>query len=88
VRRGLDAEDILATVRNQVEVEAFTAEDALAVTELHPHTTRTGLSLGDRACLALARRLGVSALTAEQAWGKLKLDVSVEVIRTPRPRSP
>jgi PIN domain nuclease of toxin-antitoxin system len=88
VRRGRDAEGILATVREQVEVEAFTAEDALAAAELHPHTTRAGLSLGDRACLALARRLGVPALTAEQAWDKLKLDITVEVIRVSRQRRP
>lgn len=88
VRRGLDADGILATVRDQVEVEPFTSVDALAAAELYPHTTRVGLSLGDRACLALARRLGVPALTAEQAWRKLKLDVSVEVIPTPRQRSP
>lgn len=88
VRRGLDAEGILATVRDQLEVEAFTAEDALAAAELYPHTTRAGLSLGDRACLALARRRGVPALTAEQAWAHLKLDVSVKVIRTARQRSP
>jgi PIN domain nuclease of toxin-antitoxin system len=83
VRRGLDAEGILATVRDQVELEPFAAQDAMAAAELHRDTTRAGLSLGDRACLALARRLGVPAVTAEQAWAKLKLDVSVEVIRTP-----
>lgn len=88
VRRGLDAEGILASVRDQVELEPFTAEDALAAAELHRHTTRAGLSLGDRACLALARRLGVPALTAEQPWAKLKLDVPVEVIRTPGQPSP
>ena len=88
VRRGLDAEGILAIVRDQLAVEVFTAEDSLAAAALHPHTTRAGLSLGDRACLALARRLEAPALTAEHAWANLKLDVSVEVIRHPRQRSP
>jgi PIN domain nuclease of toxin-antitoxin system len=42
-----------------------------------------GLSLGDRMCLAQARRLGASALTADRAWAlaAAALDVSVEMIR-------
>lgn len=35
-------------------------------------TPTGGLSLGDRCCLALARRLGASAiLTADRAWSGL-----------------
>ncbi|MDR2320494.1 type II toxin-antitoxin system VapC family toxin [Microbacterium sp. NPDC089698] len=30
----------------------------------------SGLSLGDRLCLALADRLGAPALTADRAWGE------------------
>ena len=37
-----------------------------------------GLSLGDRACLALAIRLNARVSTADSAWAKL--DISVEVI--------
>ena len=39
------------------------------------------LSFGDRACLALARRLGLPALTAERAWAELDLGIPVEVFR-------
>ena len=31
--------------------------------------TRSGLSLGDRLCLALTQRLGGTAWTADAAWG-------------------
>jgi ribonuclease VapC len=45
-------------------------------------TTRSyGLSLGDRACLALAMRESVPVLTADRVWAKLKLNVEVRVIR-------
>jgi ribonuclease VapC len=39
------------------------------------------LSLGDRACLALAQTLGATALTADSIWGTFSLGVSVELIR-------
>lgn len=55
----------------------FAAEDALATAELWPHTREHGLSPGDRACLALARRLERPALTADRAWKTLDLDLEI-----------
>ncbi len=48
---------------------------------LRPPTQSLGLSLGDRACLALARQRGLPALTTERAWANLQLGVTVQVIR-------
>lgn len=59
----------------------FTAEDALAAAELWAHTRPHGLSLGDRACLALAQRLQRPVLTSDQAWKQLELDVELQMIR-------
>ncbi|MDR7304639.1 PIN domain-containing protein [Haloactinomyces albus] len=59
----------------------FAGEDALATAELWPRTHAHGLSLGDRACLALAHRLDRPALTADQAWKTLDLDVEIQLIR-------
>ena len=64
-----------------VEVFPFTGEDALEVARLRALTRAYGLSFGDRACLALARRLGLPALTAERAWAELDLGIPVEVLR-------
>jgi ribonuclease VapC len=41
----------------------------------------SGLSLGDRACLALAARENLPAITADSRWLKLKLPVDVGVVR-------
>jgi PIN domain nuclease of toxin-antitoxin system len=51
------------------------------VARLRALTRAYGLSFGDRACLALARRLGLPALTAERAWAELDLGIPVEVLR-------
>lgn len=48
---------------------------------LHEVTQRKNISLGDRACLALAERLKLPILTADRAWAKLDLDLTIELIR-------
>lgn len=48
---------------------------------LLPLTKTIGLSLGDRACLALAESLGIPALTSDRAWATLNLGIQVELIR-------
>jgi PIN domain nuclease of toxin-antitoxin system len=83
VRRGQNPGRILAPVCEQVDVEPFTAADAVSAAALYPQTTPIGLSLGDRACLALASRLNASAVTAEHAWSGLNLGIKVQLI-TPR----
>lgn len=65
----------------QVTVEPFTADDALSAGLLRLTTRSAGLSLGDRACLALAARLGVPALTTDRQWASVVTSVTVEVIR-------
>ena len=60
-----------------ISLEPFTADDAERAADLWDSTRAAGLSLGDRACLALAQRLAVTAVTADRAW--LELDVGVDV---------
>ncbi len=59
----------------------FEPGDAYAAGALRAATRRFGLSFGDRACLTLARRLGLPVLTADRAWATLDLGITVEVIR-------
>ena len=56
---------------------------AIEVGLMRPTTDQAGLSLGDRMCLALAKRAGATALTADRAWNKIaaRLGVDVELIR-------
>ncbi len=44
-------------------------------------TRDLGVSLGDRACLALAMRMDRPALTADRTWTRLQLPVRVELVR-------
>jgi len=51
-----------------VKLEPFTEADSWRAAVLRPITRGLGLSLGGRACLALAHRLGALALTADPSW--------------------
>lgn len=66
-----------------LQVVAFEEADAPRVGDLRPTTRAKGLSLGDRACLALAARTGAPVLTTDRIWGDLgsRIDVEVRVIR-------
>lgn len=55
------------------EITDFSAELAWETAKLRLLTKQYGLSLGDRACLALAIKLNVPAVTADKEWSKLKL---------------
>ncbi|WP_038058605.1 type II toxin-antitoxin system VapC family toxin [Thermus amyloliquefaciens] len=78
VREELVREGLLDRV---LQVFPFTEEDAVEAARLRPLTRPLGLSLGDRACLALARRLNLPALTADATWEGLAVGVRVEVVR-------
>lgn len=54
---------------------------ALAAGALRAITRPFGLSLGDRACLALAQRGGYPVLTTDRAWAQLDVGVEIRVLR-------
>lgn len=54
---------------------------ALRTGGLRAETLRRGLSLGDRACLALAEREGVPALTGDRSWVGSVSSVDIRLIR-------
>jgi PIN domain nuclease of toxin-antitoxin system len=63
------------------EVCPYDAEQARLTAELIGQTRRYGLSLGDRACLALAIQRKATVYTTDKAWKSLSLGVEIEVIR-------
>ncbi len=67
----------------QIRVHAHDREASLASGHLRPDTRAAGLSLGDRACLALAKALDLPAVTADRNWPKVarRAGVRVELIR-------
>jgi len=71
-------EDATAPIKEAI---SFTEEQAKLAGTLVALTRHLGLSLGDRACLALAISHKASVYTTEKAWNKLTLGVRIHVIR-------
>lgn len=82
VSRGLRPDDAWeATLTPIGEAVPFTPEHARLAGDLVAQTSSLGLSLGDRACLALGIRLRVPIYTADKSWKKLKVGARIRVIR-------
>ncbi len=59
----------------------FNEEQAVIAASLDSVTKQYGLSLGDRACLALAKHKNLPVLTADKAWKQIESGVEVRLIR-------
>jgi ribonuclease VapC len=82
VGRGIVPEEAWEAVIAPIpEILDFDTEQAKIAGGLLPQTRSLGLSLGDRACLALGIALKAPIYTADRAWKGLKLKVSIHVIR-------
>jgi len=82
VGRGLPPDDAWeATLSPIREAVPFTPEHARLVGDLVAQTRPLGLSLGDRACLALGLALKAPVYTADKSWKKLKVGARIHVIR-------
>ena len=64
-----------------LRIMPFLDADIETTARLRKLSRTLGLSLGDRACLALAMREGLPALTADRAWSGLDIGVEVRLIR-------
>lgn len=65
----------------ELEIVPFDRPQASATAALFAVGKPLGLSLGDRACLALGVSRGLPVLTAERAWREVELAIPIEVIR-------
>ena len=83
LRRGGLGRDDCARAMGCLPLEIVPFDRALAaeVAELEMLTAGSGLSLGDRACLATARLRRQPALTADRAWSRLDIGVRIVAIR-------
>jgi len=64
-----------------IEIVPFDEEQAYQAGLLRTSTQDFGVSLGDRACLSLAKKLSIDALTADRAWTELSIGTTIKVIR-------
>jgi PIN domain nuclease of toxin-antitoxin system len=79
---GAPSDRILSRLRTLgLAVEPFDELDAEAVGDLRPATKSLGLSLADRACLALAIRLNRPVLTTDRDLARADVGVEVRTIR-------
>ena len=78
-------EEAVRGLRRRLPIELVPVDVELCIEAalMAPATRRGGLSMGDRICLALAKRLGVAAVTADRAWAVAgpAVGVRVELIR-------
>jgi len=82
VSRGLAPKDAWDAATGPVsESEPFTVEQDRITGDLVAQTRPLGLSLGDRACLALGIALGAPVYTADQSWKGLRLGIRIHHIR-------
>lgn len=79
---GLETADREAQIESLgVSLVPFTTRQAEVAAGLLPLTRKAGLSLGDRACLAVALDLGGNPVTADRAWGRIDVGLEVTLIR-------
>ena len=82
VERGIPEPQAISTLEElNLEVVPFDTHLALRTGALRSLTKPLGLSLGDRACIALGMHLALPVMTAERNWQSLSLPIPIQVIR-------
>lgn len=75
------AEALMLLKNTFAHIIDFDLEQAIIAAEIDLVSKKYGLSLGDRACLALAKAKKLPVLTADKEWKKLKIGVDVQLVR-------
>ncbi len=80
--KGVDVVRMTQWLRGlDLTIEAFTDTQAETAAHLWSQTRDLGLSLADRACLALALDKSLPVLTTDRVWQQLELKLEVRVVR-------
>ena len=81
-KRGLSREEVSNIIHSLIEkIMPFDTKLALTSSDIISQTKSLGLSLGDRACLALAISTGYTVYSSDRIWSQLELDCKIVVIR-------
>lgn len=82
LERGMDSASLERQIaRLGIDIVPFSVAEARLGAALRQPTRHRGLSFADRACLALAQRRGMPALTADRQWQGLGVGVDIQLIR-------
>jgi PIN domain nuclease of toxin-antitoxin system len=82
IRNGREIENLPERLyRTGLVFVNYTPLHALETGRLYPDTYFLNISLGDRACLGLAKTLGLPAYTADITWDQLQVGTEVRLIR-------
>jgi ribonuclease VapC len=82
IDKGLAPEQLMRVLKEfDVQSIDFDQEQALAAAKLRLATKSAGLSLGDRACLALAQLMQGCAVSADRAWDDVKSALDVKIVQ-------
>jgi PIN domain nuclease of toxin-antitoxin system len=82
VRRGANIDGCRGDLEALgLTIRAFDAESAEHTARLWPESRAHGLSLGDRACIALGIDLNVPILTGDRIWATAYPNLPIQLIR-------
>ncbi len=82
LRQNVDTTGMQAAfIELGVHFEPFTPTQAETAAQLWKAGKALGLSLADRACIALASELNLPILTGDRAWTRLEIDVEIVLFR-------
>lgn len=82
LRQNVDTAGMQAAfIELGVHFEPFTPTQAETAAQLWEPGKALGLSLADRACIALASELSLPILTGDRVWTRLEIDVEIVLFR-------
>ena len=80
--RGISLDEVREALGGlHLDVRPLSTAQAFKIGDLRPGTRDLGLSLGDRACLALAVEIGGEVLTTDRDLARVKADVAITNVR-------
>lgn len=79
---GIPQEDAVKLSTSIItEIIPFDSNQAILCASLRTITKQYGLSIGDRACLALAKYKNLPVITADKVWQQLNLPLDIILAR-------